>query len=153
MEINKYCAIIGETPEELSFGYDEDYLTCVEMKRDLLMAMVKQIEQGVTGFLTAVEQGAEMWCAEACLAMKSKGGQIELICAPTCEEQANRWHPERRERYFTILEQADDVCEGGDEYILSNAAVLLVLGHPAGTRAARLIDAARKRGLTLCQVS
>lgn len=152
MEKRRICAIVGENPEELEFGYDEEYLLCTEMKYRLVSAMQEAIGEGYADFASTSEQGAPMWCAEACAAIKALGGRITYTAAPESESQADRWHPERRERYFDILEKADAIVDAweechGIEYILAHCDKMIVLGDPALPRLAALIESAKLQGI------
>ena len=98
MEKDMLCGIFGENPDELVFGYDEEHYLCVQMKYKLVSAIRELMAEGYRTFLSTLEQGAAMWGAEACIAIKQLGGNITLIAAPSSEKQCDRWHPERRER-------------------------------------------------------
>ena len=160
---NKKCAIIGSTPEELSYGYDEEYPTCVALKTKLAERQLELIQEGCVEYISSLEQGAEMWGAEACAAIKALGGQVKLTCVPTSESQADRWHPERRERYFRLLEECSEVinpvhdgsdaCGSADDYIISHADLLLVVGDRLGERASRIVEQAKARGAGIIRVS
>ncbi len=157
MNYKSLCAIFGENPDELEFGYDEEYYTCSKMKLRLVLAMQKAVTDGCDGFITTVDQGAAMWGAEACVAMKASGTDVGLVCVPTSETQAARWHPERRERYYNVLEAADEVIERigeclAEEYILDTAACAIVLGDASKPRLAALIARAREKGVTVTVV-
>ncbi|MBE6612363.1 MAG: DUF1273 domain-containing protein [Ruminococcaceae bacterium] len=146
------CAIFGENPDELAFGYDEDYPTCTEMKFRLVTAMQALIGEGCSCFASTLEQGAAMWGAEVCDAIRGLGGTVRFIAAPMSEEQASRWHPERRERYFHLLEMADELISpmaetAGEEYLLQNADAILMLGDTANPRLADIADRAEKGGI------
>lgn len=126
------CAFIGSTPDEFPWGYDEEYPDCVTEKAKIATKLLELIRCGCRRYISSLEQGTEMWAAEACAAIREYGGDIELICVPTSETQANRWHPERRERYFRLLENCSEVINvgtgGADEYILQNADIILKQG-------------------------
>lgn len=152
MENKNMCAIIGENPDELEFGYDEEYYLCASMKYRLVEAMQEVIAQGCASFATTVDQGAAMWGAEACMAIKQLGGGVTLTAAPNSEDQADRWHPERRERYFDVLENADEIVDPfgdchGIEYIFGHCDLIIVLGNAALPRLAEIIDRARVLGI------
>ncbi len=135
---NKICAIFGESPNELEFGYDEEYFTCAEMKYRLVAAMESALSDGFSGFASTLEQGVPMWGAEACAAVKQLGGRVSLIASPISERQADRWHPERRDRYFSLLEAADLIVDAnsshnGEDYIFDISDRVIILGslsHP-----------------------
>ena len=135
------CAFIGATPDEQPWGYDEEYFDCVMAKTRIAMILLEVIRRGCHTFISSLEQGTEMWAAEACMAIRDYGGDIELVCVPTSESQADRWHPERRERYFRLLQKCSEVInfdeednDGADEYILENADLIIKQG-PLGKRA------------------
>ena len=148
MKNKKSCAIFGEKPSELEFGYDEDYYTCAVMKYRLVSAMQDALADGCHEFVSTLDEGVAMWGAEACLAIKSLGGNVTLTAAPTSERQADRWHPERRERYFNLIENADELispCEEeyGENYILKSAGRVIVVGDTLHPRIAEFIENAR----------
>ncbi len=152
MENVKLCAVFGENPDELVFGYDEEHYLCAQMKYRLVAAMQEAIEKGYTHFISTVEQGAPMWAAEACMAIKELGGDVRFTAAPESDEQAERWHPERRERFFTVLERADDIIEAscesaGTEYILDSSACIIVVGDAAHKRLSEIAERAGKAGI------
>ena len=151
------CAFFGENPSELEFGYDEDYYICAAMKYRLVKAIEGLLSEGCSSFISTVDEGAAMWGAEACAAIKQLGGNIELIAAPTSENQTDRWHPERRERYFGILECADSIVEPygelyGEDYILKHADVIMILGSTEHPRLKCLFETARTLGKTVLTV-
>ncbi len=153
----KICAIFGENPDELEFGYDEEYYTCSKMKLRLVLAMQEAIKNGCDSFMSTVEQGAAMWGAEACIAMKASGTEVGLVSVPTSETQAVRWHPERRERYYNVLEASDEVVEQTGEldavgYILEHVSSMIVLGSPDNQRLSALISKAREKGIAVITV-
>ncbi len=146
------CAIFGENPDELEFGYDEEYPTCAEMKYRLVNAMQLLISEGCTRFVTTLEQGASMWGAEACAAINELGGSVTLIAAPMHEDQASRWHPERRERYFRLIETADELIDpldepSGEEYIFGNVDLILLLGDTSHPRLASIVRRAEEASI------
>lgn len=150
--VNKLCAIFGENPDELTFGYDEEHYLCAEMKMRLIYAIEGMMSENCTTFVSTLEQGAAMWGGEACIAIKELGGKIDFVAAPTCDGQANRWHPERRERYFNLLIKADDVVEPdeelyGEDYILCNADSMIVLGDISCQRLANITERAKEVGI------
>lgn len=154
--MSKLCAIFGENPDELEFGYDEEYYTCSKMKLRLVLAMQKLVESGCIGFISTVDQGASMWGAEACIAMRESGVSVKLIAVPTSELQASRWHPERREHYYNVLEAADKVVEqkkvSADDYIFANITHAIFLGDTDIPRLAALLERAQEVGAEIIRV-
>ncbi|MBQ8248411.1 MAG: DUF1273 family protein [Clostridia bacterium] len=157
MKNKKLCAIFGENPSELEFGYDEEYYTCAVMKFRLVSAMQDALADGCREFISTLDEGAAMWGAEACLAIKSLGGDVTLTVAPTSERQAERWHPERRERYFNLIEKADELIspvgdEYGEDYILKSVGRVIVVGNTSHPRIAEFIENARAEQIEICVV-
>ncbi len=154
MENVKLCAVFGENPDELVFGYDEEHYLCAQMKYRLVAAMQEAIERGYTHFISTVEQGVPMWAAEACMAIKELGGNVLFTAAPESDDQAERWHPERRERFFTVLEraddmigQSDDIC--GTQYIINNSDCIIIVGDMAHERLSNIALRAEEAGITV----
>lgn len=156
----KVCTIIGCTPETLKDGYDEDSINCIMLKAALAEGILEQMTGGCHSFISTLNQGAEMWGAEICSAIKQKGGKIELAAIQTGEDQANRWHPERRNRYFDLIEKADNafICGGTDgytdeDYITDNSDVILVLGDDIDVRGASIIMRACMNGIEIKKIT
>ncbi len=157
MKNKKICAIFGENPSELEFGYDEEYYTCAVMKFRLVSAMQDALADGYSEFVSTLDEGAAMWGAEACIAMRSLGTNVTLTAAPTSERQADRWHPERRERYFDLIEKADELIspcgdEYGEDYILKSADRIIVVGNVSHLRIAEFLENARSEQIEICVV-
>lgn len=154
MKHRNICAVFGEGPEELSFGYDEEYYTCAVLKMRLVRAMQAAIADGCTAFASTLDEGVPMWGAEACLAM----GGASLIAVPTLEEQASRWHPERRERYFRLIEECDTLVDAftegltAEEYILEGCSHAIILGGLEHSRIRAVLDAARRADIKVLYI-
>ncbi len=145
---------MGENPDELDFGYDEDYPTCAEMKYRLVNAIEQLIAEGYTTFISTLEQGAALWGAEACHAIAELGGDISLIASPLCENQADRWHPERRERYFNMIDFAQELIDPlgelvGEDYIFETADTILILGEIEKPRIAAIVKRAKENSIKI----
>ncbi len=152
--IEKICAIFGETPDELVFGYDEEHYLCGEMKMKLVCAIKMMTDMGYRTFCSTVDQGSEMWAAEACLAMKSFGCDTEFIAAVTAHDRADKWHPERRERYFNVLSACDCVVEPEDDtfgvdYVLEASDAVIIQGCIENSRLSKLRQRAQELGRTV----
>ncbi len=153
MKYSKVCAIFGENPSELAFGYDEEYYTCDVLKMRLVCAMQEAILTGCDAFALILDQGVCMWGAEACIAMRESGEDIRLVAMTRSENQASRWHPERRERFYNIIEKCDvhidleHVQREPQEYLLSQAQCAVILGDRRIERIAEIIESAEKSGV------
>ncbi len=112
----KSCAFTGHRPKKLPWGYDETDARCVALKQALAEEIVKLVEAGYTDFLSGMAEGTDTWAAMAVLALKKEDPALRLHCILPCEGQANGWPTSARERYFSILEQADEVVYVNREY-------------------------------------
>ena len=154
MEKVMLCTVIGEGPDELIFGYDEDHYHCAQMKYKLVSAIRGLMADGCIEFVSTLEEGASLWGAEACIAIKQLGGNLRLIGAPISEKQCERWHPERRERYFSALELCDSVIAPkgdcfGEDYVFANATHIILLGTPEKPRIGGLLRRALSVGAVI----
>jgi uncharacterized phage-like protein YoqJ len=112
----KSCAIIGIDLLELSFGYDEEHPSCVRFKFYISKLISEMTANGYTDFYTNCEYGIPLWAAEAVLTLKQLNPRLRLHVV-AFEEQAGKWAPDWRNRYFSVHEQADSVTllPGGKE--------------------------------------
>ena len=74
-------------------------------------------QNGVSQFLTACDCGVGLYAAELVNGLRATTDHdLMLICYTPHEEQATKWAPYLRERYFTMLEKCTHisaVCEVG----------------------------------------
>ena len=101
----KSCAIIAESPMCFIWGYDEEDERCCALKLLLLSRLSLMQTNGITRFYLPLDSGIGMYCAEILLSMMEDNKHIELNCLQPFEDQAVKWSPNLRERYFSILEK------------------------------------------------
>ena len=73
-------------------------------------------QRGVSQFLTACDCGVGLYAGEIINGLRTTDRDLMLICYIPHEEQATKWAPYLRERYFTMLEKCtliSAVCEVG----------------------------------------
>ena len=155
------CAFIGHNPLRFNFGYDEDNPSCISIKQKMFLQILALYGNGVTDFFTDCEIGAGMWGAELVLGLMQKHSEIHLICVLPHEEQAKKWTPELRNRYYTILEKssqnilisthyAKDCFTRCGQYLVNHASFLIAIydnGNITNLDAvSRIIAYARKKG-------
>lgn len=114
--IEKCCAFTGHRPRKFPWGYDETDTRCIALKKSLTKQIVKLVEDGYTDFFSGMAEGVDTWAALAVLALKKGNPALKLHCVLPCEGQADRWSASARERYFSVLEQADEVVYVSREY-------------------------------------
>ena len=101
----KSCAVLGCSPMRFAWGFDEEDSKCKEMKLELLQQIMVLRQLGVTSFAVACDPGVGLYAAEAVNALRETDGDLLLFCVTPHEEQATKWPPYLRERYFTMLEK------------------------------------------------
>ena len=114
--IERCCAFTGHRPKKFPWGYNEADTRCVALKKALAGEIVKLVDAGYTDFFSGMAEGADTWAALTVLALKKENPALRLHCVLPCEGQADRWSASARERYFSILEQADEIVYVRREY-------------------------------------
>lgn len=110
------CAIIGQHPMRFPWGFDEEDDRCRKLKIELAQQIMVLRQGGVSQFLVACDCGVGLYAAEIVNGLRTTDHDLMLICYTPHEEQATKWAPYLRERYFTMLEQCtliSAVCEVG----------------------------------------
>lgn len=155
------CAFVGKHPLQFQFGYDEEDYRCIRIKHTMRLQILTLYENGVTDFYTDCEVGASMWGAELVLALMRQHQEIRLFCVLPYEEQAKKWTPELRDRYYVILEKSsgntlisthysDDCYRRCGRYLVNHAGILIAVydreAIPCLEPARQLIAYAKKKG-------
>lgn len=118
MEMDKpiRCAIIGQHPMRFPWGFDEEDESCGKMKMELAQQIMVLRQNGVSQFLVACDCGVGLYAAEIINGLRTTDRDLMLLCYTPHEEQATKWAPYLRERYFDVLEKCtyiSAVCEVG----------------------------------------
>ena len=64
MAAPKSCAILGHSPMRFAGGFDEEAVTCRDMKLELAQQIMVLLQQGVTHFSVACDYGIGLYAAE-----------------------------------------------------------------------------------------
>ena len=110
------CAIIGQNPLRFPWGFDEEDDRCRKLKMELAQQIMVLRQSGVSQFLTACDCGVGLHTGEIINGLRMTDRDLMLICYTPHEEQATKWAPYLRERYFAMLEKCtliSAVCEVG----------------------------------------
>ena len=91
----------------LPWGTREEDPRCVALKGRIAAALEEEYAAGVRHFISGMARGADLYFAEAVLALKERRPDVLLECARPCESQADRWPEEERARYQSILDRCD----------------------------------------------
>lgn len=103
------CAIIGQHPMRFPWGFDEEDESCIKMKIELAQQIMALRQRGVSQFLVACDCGVGLYAAEIVNGLRMTDRDLMLICCTPHEEQATKWAPYLRERYFTMLENCTHI--------------------------------------------
>ena len=100
---DKKCAVIACPPSCFPWGYDEEDEACAAFKIKLYNQISILRTKGITQFLIAVDSGAGLYAAELIQSMRETDPVISYDCYVPYEEQAAKWAPELRNRYFAVF--------------------------------------------------
>lgn len=99
------------------WGFDEEDASCIKMKMELAQQIMALRQSGVSQFLVACDYGVGLYAAEIVNGLRATTDrELMLICYTPHEEQATKWAPYLRERYFDMLTACtylSAVCEVG----------------------------------------
>lgn len=102
------CCFTGHRPKSLPFGYNEEDVRCIKLKKTLAENIEGLIADcGVTHFISGMAMGIDIYAAETVLKLKEKYPFITLECAIPCESQTVKWSDDWCRRYQSILERSD----------------------------------------------
>lgn len=110
------CAIIGQHPMRFPWGFDEEDDRCRNLKIELAQQIMALRQGGVSQFLVACDGGVGLYAAEIVNGLRMTDRDLMLLCYTPHEEQATKWAPYLRERYFDMLTACtylSAVCEVG----------------------------------------
>ena len=103
------CAVIGQNPMRFPWGFDEEDESCGKMKMELAQQIMVLRQSGVSQFLVACDYGVGLYAGEIVNGLQMTDRDLMLLCYTPHEEQATKWAPYLRERYFTMLENSTHI--------------------------------------------
>ena len=106
---NYRCAIIGQHPMRFPWGFDEEDTQCRRMKLELAQCIMELRQCGVTEFQVACDPGVGLYAGEIVNITKQNDEAMRLVCVTPFEEQATKWTPQLRDRYFDMLADCTDL--------------------------------------------
>ena len=167
MEEHLCCAVIGQPPMRFPWGFDEEDEGCNALKLALAQKIMELRQQGVTRFAVVADCGIGLYAGEIVNVLRQSDNELMLFVVTPHEEQAAKWAPYLRERYFTLLadctimeaaslRQTPD-CEY-DAYckIIDYADMVLAVYDPAlahGDAVDRAMEHVTERGLPMSLIS
>ena len=103
------CAVMGQHPMRFPWGFDEEDDRCRKLKIELAQQIMALRQSGVSQFLVACDCGVGLYAAEIVNGLRMTDRDLMLLCYTPHEEQATKWAPYLRERYFTMLENSTHI--------------------------------------------
>ena len=91
------------------WGFDEEDSGCRKLKIELAQQIMALRQGGVSQFLVACDCGVGLYAGEIINGLRAVDSDLMLICYTPHEEQATKWAPYLRERYFTMLEKCTHI--------------------------------------------
>ena len=139
------CAILGHSPMRFAWGFDEEDEQCHALKLELMQQIMLLRQQGVTQFMVACDPGIGLYAGEAINVLRRNDSEMMLFCVTPYEEQATKWTPELRKRYFEMLIQCTHVSavslkkrQGAQleayQSIIDQSDILLAVYDPSSDR-------------------
>ncbi len=107
--MTKTCAIIGSFPLCFPWGFDEEDEGCAALKLILINQVSRLRGEGCARFALSMDCGVGLYAAEILHGLKEQEDALETICYVPYEEQATKWTPELRDRYFNALAASTEV--------------------------------------------
>ena len=157
------CCFTGHRPSKLPWGYREEDLRCLDLKMDIVQALVKLYERGYRHFLCGMAEGCDLYFAESVLMLREVHADVSLEAAVPFRGQAEHWGAEQRQRYRWLLDRCDSVTVlqekynpgcmmARNRYMVNRSSLLLACynGEAGGTRSTILY--ARQQGLEILTI-
>ena len=113
--MTKTCAIIGCSPTRFPWGFDEEDEGCAATKLILINQITRLRGEGCMRFAVSMDCGVGLYVAEILHGLKGSNDALDTICVVPFEEQATKWTPELRDRYFNALAECTEVVNVGFE--------------------------------------
>lgn len=157
------CCFTGHRPSKLPWGYREEDLRCLDLKMDIVQALVHLYQRGYRHFLCGMAEGCDLYFAESLLLLRQVHEDVSLGAAIPFRGQAERWSAEQRTRYHRILDACDSMflqqehyapgcMMARNRYMVNHSSLLLACynGEAGGTR--NTILYAKEKGLEILTI-
>ena len=107
MDTSITCCFTGHRPDKLPWKTEERDPRCLALKEELRKALERAYNAGYRHFICGMARGADLYFAEAVIALREQKSDITLEGARPCETQADAWPEEERCRYDMLLNQCN----------------------------------------------
>ena len=109
MNYKNAVAFTGHRPHKFPWKDNEDDPRCVALKKTLTEQITALAEAGVMDYYSGCADGTDCWASLIVLDLRQKNPALKLHCVLPHEGQVDKWSDSARERYHSILKQADSV--------------------------------------------
>lgn len=157
------CCFTGHRPSKLPWRYQEEDLRCVDLKMEIVQALVRIYDLGYRHFLCGMAEGCDMFFADAVLAMRQEHPDVTLEAVIPCGDQPALWERPQRVRYNGLIDRCDkvtvlqiaytpDCMQRRNRNMVDRSSLLLSCfnGSPGGTMSTILY--AQRQGLEVIQI-
>lgn len=152
------CCFTGYRPQKFPFKLKAEDLAYKKFENALFEQVLKLAEENCRTFYCGMAMGFDIISAETVLAVKNAFSEpLKLICILPFEAQGDSFSHEWKKRFYTVLEQADEIKILNKEYhtgcyqqrnkfMVDNSDYVITWydGKPGGTR--NTIDYTLKSG-------
>lgn len=113
---NRSCAVIAEPPLCFPWGFDEEDERCIKLKLVLISQLSFLQAENVTRFYVPIDAGFGMYVSESIISLMDSDQRLKLYTLIPYENQAAKWSPELRDRYYAVLEKCSESLPVSIEY-------------------------------------
>lgn len=106
---NKTVSFMKNYTYTFKFEVDEHTKTNKNLKQILTQKISTAISNGYTNFITGLNLGFDMLCAEIIIEIRKTNKDIKLIAALAYEKQFNLLDYNHKIQFFNILEDCDEI--------------------------------------------
>ena len=90
------CCFTGHRPAKLPWGYREEDLRCLDLKRRMADAVEAAYAEGYRHFLCGMAMGCDLYFCECVLALREAHPDVTVEAAIPCPTQADAWPADQR---------------------------------------------------------
>ncbi len=159
---NATCSFTGNRPHRLPWINEEDE-RCKTVKAKIRQGVEQAVKSGKILFVCGMAEGADMYFAEAVIALKEKY-DIYLEAALPYPEFEKYRSLEERERYQRIVDKCDFVTVISpvgskyaplkrNRYMVDKSSLLIALNYSEKGGTAYTIEYAEKKGLKIVKIN
>ena len=141
------CCFTGHRNEKLPWGDNEYDVRCTALKERIHEAVETAYTNGFRHFICGMAEGCDTYFCEEVMALRARHQEVTVEAAIPCQEQADKWSEEDRERYRDLVDRCDyetvvqnhytlGCMQRRNRYMVDHASLLIAVhdGQSGGTR-------------------